>query len=53
VKDEAVGEQVVVFDDLALVGPIVLGDDATAECEPLNKVVEGLALVRRRLDRGA
>ncbi len=40
VKDEAVGKQVVVFDDLALLGSIILGDDATAECEPLNKVVE-------------
>jgi len=40
VKDEAVGEQVVVFDDLALLGPIILGDDATTEGEPLNKFIE-------------
>jgi hypothetical protein len=29
--------QVVVFDDLALLGSIIFGDDATAEREPLNK----------------
>jgi hypothetical protein len=53
VKDQAVGQRVVVLDDLALLGAIVLSDDAaTTESQPLDEVIERLALVGRRQDRG-
>jgi len=54
VKDQAVGEQVVVLDDLAQFAAVILGNDAAAtEGKPLDEAVEGLALVGRGLDRGA
>ena len=54
VEDQAVGEQMVVFDDLALLAAVVFGDDpTTAERQPLDEVIEGLTLVGRRLDRRA
>jgi hypothetical protein len=54
VEDQAVGEQLVVRADLALLSAVVLGDEAAAtEGEPLHEVVERLALVGRGLDRGA
>ena len=41
VEDQAVGEQVVVFDDLALLAAVVFGDDpTTAEGQPLDEVIE-------------
>jgi hypothetical protein len=45
VEDQAVGQQMVVLDDLALLAAVVLGNDATAtERQPLDEVIE-----RRRI----
>jgi hypothetical protein len=44
VKDQAIGQQVVVLDDLALLATVVFRNDSA---------VAGLALVRLRLNRGA
>ncbi len=44
----------VVLDHLALLIAVVLGNHpTTAECDPLSKSIERLALVGRRLDRSA
>ena len=51
VKDDHVGHQVAVLDDLALLMPDVLGDDAVAaKKQPLHEIVELFALVGRRVD---
>lgn len=51
VKDDHVGCQVAVLDNLALFVPDVLGNDAVAaEKQPLHEVVELFALVGRRVD---
>jgi hypothetical protein len=43
----------VVLDELALYASVVVSNDsAAADGQPLDEVVEGLALVRRCLDRG-
>ena len=48
VQDDQVGDQLVVLDDLALLVPHVLGDDAlAAEEQPLRELVELLALAGR------
>lgn len=51
VENNAVGDQVVVLDDLALLITMIGCDSAiTAERDPLCESVESLALVRCRLD---
>lgn len=51
-EDQAVGDQMIVLDDLALLITAVLGDDAfAAEESPFEKAVELLAFVSG-LDRG-
>ena len=54
VEDDAVGDQVVILDDLALLIAVMGRDRAiTAERDPLREPVEGLALVSCRLDQCA
>jgi hypothetical protein len=51
VKDHAVRDQVVVLDPLPLLRAIIRRDDAiSAEEQPLDKAIEGLAFVGRRLN---
>ncbi len=54
VEDQAVGDQMVVLDQLTLPVAVVLGDQPLAtEEEPLNEAVERLALVGRGLNDAA
>jgi hypothetical protein len=51
VEDHAVRDQMVVLDPLPLLGAIIRRDDAlTAKEQPLDKAIEGLTLVGRRLN---
>ena len=51
VEDEAVGNQVIVLDELALLVAVILRDRGIPrEGHPLDEVVECLALVGRHLD---
>lgn len=51
-KDQAVGHKMVVLDRLALLVTAVFRDDSlAAEESPLQKAVQGLALVGRALDK--
>ena len=50
-KDQAVGDQMVILDALLLFDPIVLGTTPPLpECHPLRELIEALALVHRPLD---
>ncbi len=52
VEDHAVRDQVVVLDPLPLLRAIIRRDDAlSAKEQPLDKAIEGLTFVGRRLDR--
>jgi hypothetical protein len=54
VKDQAVCDEVVLFDAFTLLVSAVFGDDALpSEESPLEKAVEGFALVGGALDGGA
>jgi hypothetical protein len=51
VKEPAVGQHVVAFDDLAFFAAVSFGNDpAATESQPLDEVVERLALVGGCLD---
>ncbi len=50
-KDDAVGHEVIIFDDLALLSPVIGGNHPfPAEEQPLGKPVKCFALIRRRLN---
>jgi hypothetical protein len=52
VKDDAVGNEVVVFDAFPLFRALMRGDDPlTAKEESLDQAIEGLAFVHRGLNR--
>lgn len=52
VKDHKARYKMVIFDDLSLLVAVILCNyTATAEGHPLGKTVEGLALIRDRVDR--
>lgn len=54
VEDQAVGDQVIVFDDLSLALTVVFCDlPATTEQNPLDEGVEGFVFVGGRLDHSA
>ena len=51
VKDQQVGYEMIVFDELALlVSNALCSQCASAESDPLDKLIEAFALVRRSLD---
>ena len=52
VKDDTVGDEVVVLDDLALLIPVIGGNGSIpTKGQPLQEPIEGLALVGVGLDK--
>ena len=51
-KDQTVGNQMVVLDEFALLLPIVLGEQCavTTKRQPFCELIEGLAFGRRRVN---
>jgi hypothetical protein len=49
-KDQAVGDKMVILDALLPFDPVVLGAPSIAERHPLRELIEALALVHRSLD---